>query len=153
LSCKSQNGFNKVSNTIYKNRLKNTKEYSKEEKISNSIRKEIFKNNLLSFYSESENLYLVEGYSIESGYSYIMIWNSKGVISYKIDNESYSILDEPLFNDDFKSIISKWDINNINNFKGKKLIGGLDMIANQVIFKPSGGFEIKQMSFEEFQID
>lgn len=151
ISCSAQKGFIEASKKVYNNRISKTKQYSKHEKYAYKLRNEFYKEGKLNFFSTNEPLYIIEGYDLETDETLVCLMNTKGVLNFKFDLKSHRILEESIYSEDLKKMIFDWDLNTIKNKEKNKTLGGLDIVANKIIFNKDGSvIELKSMSFNQF---
>jgi len=159
MSCQVQDNFIRTSNEIYKRTLRGmsndtiyfikARTYLNKKRVH---RNEIFSNGMMPFFTTSEPLFIIEGFDLETGYTYVEIWNSKGYVSYFGNLNYYQVDQEGIYSVDLKSLIANWDTKSISiNEKKSKLFGALDIYARKVAFNSNGKIEeIKSFSFEQY---
>lgn len=150
-SCSAQMGFKEASKKVYNDRINGTKQYAKHEKLAHKLRKELYENGKLDFFSIKEPLYIIEGYDLETDDTFVCIMNTKGELNFKFDLKSHSILKESIYSENLKKMIFNWDIDAIKIKEKKKTLGGLDIVANKISFDKDGSVsELKDTSFNQF---
>lgn len=156
MNCNSQSEFIKISNTIYKRALKNNtnNEFKKSARLDNEIRKEIIRKGKISFLDNSEPLFILEGYDLETGEYYTEIWNSKGFMSYNRYKKDYKENKENLYTENLKLLIKTWNTEKIEQEMIEKGIdfGGLAISATVIYFSKNGKInDIKSFSFSQYE--
>ena len=119
ISCNTQGSFLKLSSSIYKNRIAKTKVYTKNEKKAKEARNEAYNIGKLNFFNHNEDLFIIDGYDIESDITYTQIWNTKGEINFKYDKKSYEFIQESFYHKKLKRLVSGWDLNRIEELSKK----------------------------------
>ena len=150
-SCSAQANFIEASKEIYKDRVSRTKQYKKQEKFAHSLRKELYNNGKLDFFSSEEPLYIIEGYDLETDDTLSSIMNLKGEINFEFSSQSYKILKESIYSESLKKLIISWNVDAVKAKEKNKTLSGLDIIATKVLFNKDGSVrEIKSMLFNQF---
>lgn len=151
MSCSAQIGFTEASKKVYNDRISRTKQYLKHEKYAHKLRKELYKEGKLDFFSTKEPLYIIEGYDLETDDTFVCIINTKGELNFKFSLKFHNILEQSIYSENLKKMIFDWDIDSIKTKEKKKSLDGLDIIVNKVFFNSDGSVkELKNISFDQF---
>jgi hypothetical protein len=152
-SCKSQDGFYNLSNKIYSIRKEKAPKFEAQEKRSKEIRKMLFENGKLAFFSNSENLFMLDGYDIETSLNYVTLWNSNGEVNYVFNLNEFELKEESLYSNKLKELIETWDIEDyLQNTKGTPDFGALDIVATKMKVIDDKWL-IENITFKEFLIE
>ena len=133
--------------------------YFKKEKIGNvpnsmlrsigDARKSLFEIDLNEYGNYGDTLYLIEGFSIESGMTYSVIWSSKiKPINYKTHfGKNLEIVEYDLFDKNIRKIVSKLEFEKLQR-ETSVLSGNLYIVS--IIIQKKGKLEsIKHKVFED----
>lgn len=151
ISCTAQIGFPEASKKVYNDRISRTKQYLKHEKYAHKLRKELYNEGKLNFFSTKKPLFIIEGYDLETDNTFVCIMNTTGELNFKFSLKAHNILEQPIYSENLKKMIFDWDIASIKSEEKKKSLDGLDIIVNKVFFNSDGSVrELKNMSFDQF---
>jgi hypothetical protein len=112
-------------------------------------RKNLFKSKLKSYDEVSDTLFLIEGFSDETGKTYSVVWSKTfNPINFKTDfGKDLVLIDQNLFSDKIISLVS---VLNFDSLKRKTtVLGGNLYIASVVTIKDKKVESIKHKIFEE----
>ncbi len=152
VSCFAQKDFISVSDFIYKDRIKKTTKYLKEENYMNKLRKELYNKGELSFLDKENSFFIIEGYDLETDIDYVAIFNRKQELNLEVSSEKYKKSKSPLYDKSLKDMIINWDVNRIKKLeKTNSLFGGLDITATKVSLNSDGSLNgIENIYFNQF---
>ena len=164
ISCGTKIDFIKTSQQIMKMEpMYNSKEivfFVKAQKyfnIDRKIRDKVYKDGHLDFFSTNENLFILKGYDMEEGFHICTIWNSKGTISYRYEDNNSKNIDisiDGYYSSELINLIEEWQTDKIEmNMREKGIYhGGLDIYASKISFAENGEInDIKRFGFSEFE--
>ena len=145
----------KISSNIYKENCSfyKSKDLEKKEKLALKYRKKLIKMGVLDFISNEKDVYILEGYDLETGETYVAIWNEKSSVSYKYDGNSFELSDELFVSEKLKFMLTDWKLSEVKKAsKGERaIIGGLDMSIAHYILEKNGIIKnVRRDSFEQF---
>lgn len=124
------------------------------ENRANFVRKKLIKKGKLNFFSLESPLYILEGYDLETGETYVSIWNKNVSISYVDDGKkTYQFSNKLSISNKSKKLLDSWNLKKIEYQEKIKGIhhGSLDISVQKIIFNNKGAVtDIKRFSFEEY---
>ena len=148
-SCASQNEINSYS-TFLKNLYALEKNEIGKKYASRSFeRRNKFVCNCEFINYESDTVFLLEGFSVQDGLYYNVIWTCKGRVEY-IDKGKTIEVSSMLYSDRILKLIEEWDIKTIRGEeKEHGTAGGLLIVAYRIIIL-NGKASYESIVFNEF---
>jgi len=130
----------------------NSKRTKQFEKNAEYVRKKLLKKGYLSFLSQENIFFMIEGYDSETGDIFTSILNSKGEVEF-IYNKRYYKIKKNLFSKELKKLVSNWNLGEITRLRQKRgvVLGALSMNILKISLKSNGEVkDIKRFNFLQY---
>lgn len=131
--------------------LKKMNHSKKGTKYSNSLFHKIVQTDSLNRFRDSDKLFVLDTYDVETGITYFAIWDNKSYVNIEINKEEISFQPMPILDEKIKQLITDWDIVRLKKLEKKyaSLISPYYYRILRVVFH-DGKAVIDAVSFNEF---